>query len=124
MIRIFDLDIKYGNYGIQILTFSGECIFADRPKRVDDLLAKTLEKTPKHLIVDFSGCSLLDSSAIGTLIAYHNKLRDKVPDARMAVVTGVSNYLVRKLSNLGVFNYAGIEIFKTLQEAESSLSGK
>lgn len=117
-----NIDIKERTSGTYILTFSGECVFADKRESVDNFLSKALETLPKRLIVDLSSCSLLDSSGIGFLIAYHNKLKEKEPEARIAVVIGQSSYLIRKLINLGVFNYSGIEIFKSIPEAESSLS--
>ncbi len=116
------MNLREGISGIYVLTFSGECIFANKQRQVDNFLAEALEILPKRLIVDLTSCSLLDSSGIGFLIAYHNKLKEKQPEARIAVVIGQSNYLIRKLINLGVFNRSGIEIFKSISEAEFSLS--
>jgi len=118
---MFDIDItKDSPSGIHVLTLSGECMFAEKAS-ASEYFTQILEESPKRVIIDLSKCSILDSSGIGMLAAYHMKLREKQSGARIAVVTGRNNYLIRKLSQLGIFKGMGIEVFKTFNEAKAAL---
>lgn len=113
---MLDINIKKEKEGISILSFSGDFDLFEKD-RVIDLLPQLLSNSPRGLIIDLSGISLLDSGGIETLIVYHNTVKDA--GARMVLVVNHNNYLMRKFRNLGVFSGTGINVFETIEEAKA-----
>ncbi|MCL6471574.1 MAG: STAS domain-containing protein [Firmicutes bacterium] len=104
---------------ILVLTFRGEFDIVHRDI-IDSYLTEAISKLPRALIIDLSDISLIDSSGIGILIAHHAKL--KSTGIRMALVVNHNNNLIEKLERIGVFSDIGIDSYKTLDEAMSSLA--
>ncbi len=107
--------------GIHIVSFSGACDFSNKEK-ISDTLAGLLEETPRRLIIDLSGCSILDSSGVGLLSVCKDKLKERDAGIRIAIVVGPSNYPIMKLERFNPFESAGIGLFKTIEEAKAGLS--
>lgn len=113
---MLNIDIKTSKVrGAQIVTLSGEFDLYEKSK-VESYLAQTLLESPELLIFDLSSIALMDSSGVGLLIVYQNKLKEA--GTRMAFVVDDNNYIIRKLNNLGIFADIGVESFKTIEEVE------
>lgn len=105
------------NRNIQILTLAGEFDIAEK-ERVRGIFNNVLALEPEGLIIDLSSIALVDSSAIGLLVAYKSKL--EAIGARLVVVIDSNNYLIRKLGHLGIFDGPGIELFDSLEQAKAA----
>ncbi|HZD59496.1 MAG TPA: STAS domain-containing protein [Anaerolineae bacterium] len=117
---MFTIDIRRTNApGIHLVILSGEFDLSEKG-RVEDYFTKALSMSPRGLIIDLSPVSLLDSSGIGLLVAYHTRLEEA--GARMAVVISHNKFLMGKLSRLGIFSDLGIAVYETTEEAEASFS--
>lgn len=113
---MLSIDIKRSKVrDAQIITLSGEFDLFEKG-RVEGYLSQTLSESPKLLIFDLSSTALIDSSGVGLLIVYQNRLREA--GTLMAFVVDENNYLIRKLNNLGIFADIGVKSFKTIEEAE------
>lgn len=104
---------------ITALIFQGEFDIVHRDI-INSHLADAISKLPKVLIIDLSDISLIDSSGIGLLIAYHAKL--KSAGIRMALVVNHNNNLIQKLERIGVFSDISIDRYRSLDKAMSSLA--
>ncbi|MHB8841253.1 MAG: STAS domain-containing protein [Candidatus Aquicultor sp.] len=118
---MFEANTSKDTLGIHIVSFSGECDFSNK-ERINDTLAGLLAEAPRRLIVDLSECSILDSSGVGLLSVYKDKLKERDAGIRIAIVVGHSNYPIMKLERFNLFESAGIGLFKTIEEAKAGLS--
>ncbi|HEY3374448.1 MAG TPA: STAS domain-containing protein [Candidatus Aquicultor sp.] len=100
--------------GIHVMVLAGEFDLTEKD-RVSDYFQTVLAEAPKGLIVDLSNVSLIDSSGIGLLIS--NKARLNDIGARYALVLGNNGHLIKKFSNLGLFDASGIERFACKDDA-------
>lgn len=115
---MLDINIdSISNNNAKLMKLSGEFDLSEK-ERARGSFSMVLSESPSYLIVDLSDVTLLDSSAVGLLISYRTQFEEA--GARLAVVVNNNNYLLKKFSNLGIFNAGGIELFGTVQEATQS----
>lgn len=117
---MLEISIKEGRVpGTQVITLSGEFDFYEKGK-VIGLLPKILSDNSNGLIIDLAGVTLLASAGVEALILYQEKLTRA--GKKLAIVVDHNNYLIRKFTNLGLFEGAELDFYGTVEEAESAFA--
>jgi anti-sigma B factor antagonist len=103
--------------GIAVLSVGGELDYAASPQ-LKERLAAAIKSGPRHLVLDLSAATFIDSTAIGVLVGVATKLRDS-GDGSLAVVCTNHNVLQ-------IFELTGLDgliaLHGTREEALSALA--
>lgn len=104
--------------GIQILElftyFDGEALGAEAERLVHSFL----EKGQTSIIMDFTGCPVINSSGLGVLMKLGTKIVDDFQGRLLLVGLNELQKNVLEVSGVSLF----AEVFPTVQEAQASLS--
>ena len=103
--------------GVGVLAAGGEIDYATSPL-LHEHIAGHIKAGPRHLIIDLSAATFIDSTAIGVLMGAVGSLRDAC-DGTLAVVC-VDENVLKILEISGV--QAAIAMYRTREEALSALA--
>ncbi len=101
--------------GLGLLTLTGEVDLYTAPRFKDDLVA-LIEDGATDVVVDLSGVTFIDSTALGVIISGVKRLHER--DGRLAIVAG-SRPVVRILDITGLDKV--LTIFETREAAIAGL---
>jgi anti-sigma B factor antagonist len=105
---------------VAVLVAGGEIDYAASP-RLRECLADCVNAGKRHLVIDLSQVSLIDSTAIGVLVGAVMRLREQDNHGSLAIVCDEYNKRV-----LRIFDIAGVDsliaLYHTRAEALSSLA--
>ena len=101
--------------GLGLLTLAGEVDLYTAPRFKDDLVA-LIEDGATDVVVDLSGVTFIDSTALGVIISGVKRLHER--DGRLAIVAG-SRPVVRILDITGLDKV--LTIFETREAAIAGL---
>ena len=99
-----------------VLTFAGELDMARTPD-LDQMAAEVLSRDRVDVVVDLSGVSFMDSSALRWLLNFQDRIDGASGRLRLAAPPGGSLERLLSLSGLD----AQFRVFRTLAEATSSI---
>ena len=103
--------------GVGVLAAGGEIDYAGSPL-LHERIARHIKAGTRHLIIDLSGATFIDSTAIGVLVGAVGSLR-KACGGTLAVVCVHENVLkIFEISGL----QAAIAMYPTREEAMSALA--
>ena len=103
--------------GVGVLSAGGEIDYAASPL-LHEHIARHVKAGTRHLIIDLSGATFIDSTAIGVLMGAVGSLRDTC-GGTLAVVCVHENVLkILEISGL----QAAIALYRTREEALSALA--
>jgi len=68
--------------GITIVTCTGKIIFGEEANTLRDVLKRRLSET-KHIVLNLSGVSYIDSGGLGTLVGVYSSARSAGADIKM-----------------------------------------
>jgi len=68
--------------GVTIVTCSGKIIFGEEAHALRDALKKLLGQT-KHIVLNLSGISFIDSGGLGTLVGLYSSARSSGADIKL-----------------------------------------
>ena len=106
-----------GAGGVGVLAAGGEIDYAGSPL-MHERIARHIKAGTRHLIIDLSEATFIDSTAIGVLMGAVGSLRDAC-DGTLAVVC-VDENVLKILEISGV--QAAIAMYRTREEALSALA--
>ena len=101
--------------GLGLLTLTGEVDLYTAPRFKDDLVA-LIESDAADVVIDLSGVTFIDSTALGVIISGVKRLHER--DGRLAIVAG-SRPVVRILDITGLDRV--LTIFDTKEAAFAGL---
>jgi anti-anti-sigma factor len=108
-------DVEYGD-DVVVLVAGGEIDFAASPQ-LRERIAEHVNAGRKHLVLDLSTATFIDSTAIGVLVGAVARLREN-GGGSLAIVCAEDNERV-----LGIFEIAGVEsLFALYPSREEALS--
>jgi anti-sigma B factor antagonist len=117
---IGDDETSEGSGDVAVLVAGGEIDYAASP-RLRECLADCVSSGKRHLVIDLSSVSFIDSTAIGVLVGAVMRLREHGNRGSLAVVCEEYNKRV-----LRIFDIAGVEsligLHHSRAEALSSLA--
>ena len=103
--------------GVGVLAGGGEIDYAASPL-LDEHIARQIREGARHLVIDLSAATFIDSTAIGVLMGAVGSLRDTC-GGTLAVVCVHENVLkILEISGL----QAAIALYRTREEALSALA--
>ena len=100
-----------GTTGVQVVACSGELDLQAAPE-LRDLLCRLIDLGSKHLVVDLTHATFIDSTTIGVLTGRHRHL---AADGGSLVLVCVNDFLLRTLEIAGMGRV--FRIYATLPEA-------
>jgi anti-sigma B factor antagonist len=103
--------------GVDVFAAGGEIDYAASPL-LDEHIARHIKAGTRHLVIDLSAATFIDSTAIGVLMGAVGRLRESC-GGTLAVVCVDENVLkILEISGL----QAAIAIYRTREEALSALA--
>ncbi|HET7736845.1 MAG TPA: STAS domain-containing protein [Nocardioidaceae bacterium] len=104
---------KYHQDGHAVVTLSGDFDLANSD-RLHELLHGELDLSPRHLVLDVTGVTFMDSTALGVILGARNQAAEK--DKTLALV-GASDAVARLLHITQIDR-----VIPTFSDVESAIS--
>jgi anti-sigma B factor antagonist len=89
---------------IVVIAIAGE-FFAEHVKQINEVWRVQIEKKPDVIVIDCQELMYIDSTAIGTLVNFHNTAADK--DIKL-IFSELNNTIIQ------IFETAGLDSFFTI----------
>ena len=103
--------------GVGVLAAGGEIDYATSPL-LHEHIAGHIKAGPRHLVIDLSAATFIDSTAIGVLMGAVGSLRDTCGGTLVVVCVDENVLKILEISGL----QAAIAIYGTREEALSALA--